>query len=115
MFSPNTSGLLTRRTGTDKFGQPIYAAQGATVGCAVANLEPKIQQTPIRSTASASRGEADEIVVAAVILFPSTVQITELDKFSIFGSYLRCTAVAPRVGVYGGVDHYECEFEIWEA
>ena len=55
MFTANTTGLLTHYTGTDKFGQSLYEAPGTVVPCAVVKLQPIIQKTPIRSTASASR------------------------------------------------------------
>ena len=114
MFTANTTGLLTHYTGTDKFGQSLYEAPGTVVPCAVVKLQPIIQKTPIRSTASASRGEADELVEPATILFPSFVAISHLDKFAIIGSYLRCISVQPRIGMNGTIDHYECQFEVWE-
>ena len=114
MFLPNTTGLLTSYTaGTDKFGQAIYDGEAAVVPCAIVKLEPTVQKTPIRSTGSASRGEADELIEPAMILFPSSVQITEGDKFVILGVSLRCISVQPRISIAGNLDHYECTFEAW--
>lgn len=115
MFVPNTTGLLAKFQGTDKFGQSVYAAQPLTVGCAVVKLNPVVQKTPIRSTGSASRGMADELVEPAVILFPASVPVGELDKLVIQGSTLRCIAVQPRVSIAGTVDHFECTFEAGDA
>ena len=115
MFIPNTTGLWTPLIGTNKFGAPIYAAQSVTVGCGVVELDVTVKKTAIRTDASASRSNIDEDVVTAKILFPATVAIGKEDKFSIVGRFMRVMMVEPRWGIDGVIDHYECDFEEWEA
>jgi hypothetical protein len=114
MFIPNNFGYWTKFLGTDKFGSPIYSANTIKVGCGVVELDVTVKKTPVRSDASASKGNVDEDVVAATILFPANVPINEEDKFSIAGRYLRVMMVEPRWGMDGALDHYECDFEEWE-
>jgi len=111
VFVPNTTGILTLFIGHDKYGQEVYAASGVKAACGIVKLEPIVQKTPIRSTGSASRGEADELVEPAMILFPANSPINVLSKFQILGATLRCISVQPRINIGGEVDHLECTFE----
>lgn len=111
MFAPNTTGLLFAAGATDKFGQNTFQSTGVSVACAVVKLDPTVEKTPIRSTGSASRGEADELVDPAIVLFPPESTIKLLDELLIYGSRLRCIEVSPQISVAGVIDHYECSFE----
>jgi hypothetical protein len=111
MFQPNVTALWFAAGGTDKFGQNSYPAQGVSVPCAVTKLDPQIKKTPIRSVESASRGEADELVEVATLLFPTSVSVKPLDKVIAFGYTLRCIRATPMISVAGEIDFYECAFE----
>lgn len=114
MFLPNNTGTLTRKLGTDKFGQAVYSQVPTKVGCGVVSLNIEVIKTAIRTDASASRGTADEDEAIATILFPAGTIIGEEDKFEIAGFALRVKAVQPRYSVYFGLDHIECDFEQWQ-
>lgn len=111
MFTPNTIVLLFKAGATDKFGQNTYPAIGVTVVCAITKLDPKIQKTPVRSVESASRGEADDIVETATILFDPSIGIQPLDKVQAYGYSLRCIRASPQISTTGTLDFYECAFE----
>lgn len=113
MFLPNTTGLLTRKSGKDMFAQPTYAAP-VTVPCAVVHLMTKIKPTPVRADYSASRGNAEEEVSTSKILFPATVEIEDEDKFTINAIDLRVVTVQTRYDIIGNIDHFEVDFDLWQ-
>lgn len=113
MLIPNTTGQLSRRTGTDIYSQESYAAP-VTVQCAIVQLLTKIQITKVRSEYSATRANAEEEVSVSKILFPASVTIEDQDKFTISGVELRVTGVQERRDVFGNIDHFEVDFGIWE-
>lgn len=112
MFIPNNFGLLSHKSGSNKFGEPIYAAPARTP-CAVIEIKDDIKKTAIRTDASASRANADELVAVATMLFPPKTPIVNGDKFQIAGFDLRVIMVEPRYTTAGVLDHLECSFEAW--
>jgi len=112
MFIPNNSGMLSRKSGDNKYGEPIFTAP-VKVSCAVINIKDDIKKTAVRTDSSASRANADELVAMATILFPIVVPILNGDKFTIQGFDLRAIAVQPRYTTAGAADHFECTFEAW--
>ena len=111
MFSPNTTVFLFKAGQTDKFGQNTYPSVGASVACAIVKLDPKIQKTPVRSVESASRGEADDIVEVATILFAPALNVQPLDEVLAFDYRMRCIRSSPMISTTGTIDFYECAFE----
>lgn len=111
MFIPNTTGMLSRANGRDVYGQFQWSAP-AQVRCAVVHLNKLIQKTSVRTDSSASRGNAEETIATAKILFPTSVAIGAEDKFEIQGFKMRVTAIEPRRSVLGKHDHNEVDFEI---
>ena len=113
MFSPNTTGVLYRKTGKDLYSAPTYGA-ARTVGCSIIHRNPKIAKTPVRADSSASRGNAEEELSISKILFPKTIRPVDEDKFVISGIALRVIGVQERRNVFGEVDHYEVDFGLWQ-
>jgi hypothetical protein len=113
MFIPNTTGLLSRKTGKDQYSQIVYGP-AVTVPCAIVHLDAKIEKTPVRADSSASRGNAEEQVSVSKILFPKTVKPADQDKFQISGIALRVMRVEERRDVLGVIDHYEVDLGIWQ-
>ena len=112
MFIPNRNGLLSRQIARNAYGEPTFAA-AQSVACGVVRLERVDQKTSVRSDSSASRGNANEYVANAVVLFPAAVEPKVGDKFEIEGLMLRITTRHPRIAVSGRLDHYECGLEAW--
>lgn len=112
MFSPNTTGILKRRLGYNKFGEPLWSAP-ETVPCAVVHLQVKTQKTSVRTDSSATRGNAEEVASTARILFPIGVFVEKDHKFTIRGNELRVVSVEPRFAVSGRHDHDQAELTVW--
>lgn len=112
MFIPNNTGLLARNLGFNRYGEPSFG-EAKTVECGVVHLGRVDQKTSVRTDSSATRGNADETLFNAKILFPSYVVVSAGDRFVINGQKLRVTAIEPRYSVYGSLDHYEVDFDRW--
>jgi hypothetical protein len=111
MFRPNRLGKLTRRLGTNIYGEKTFK-RPVTVQCAVVTDLDKVNKTPVRSDSSASRGAAEERTAVAKYLFPANVQIGQDDTFEIDDLSLRVIAVQKRFSVFGVLDHLEVDFDI---
>lgn len=113
MLIPNTKGQYSVKTGYDKYGEPKFDGTIEIWPCAVVTLYGKMQKTPLRAEASASRSSADEDTEIAKILIPASYSPAIGARFVIFGVSLRFTSVMPRINTAGRLDHYECTFEAW--
>lgn len=111
MFIPNTFGLLARRTTRNIHSEWSYGV-AKRVPCAIVHLTKGAEKTTVRADSSASRGNAEESVAAAKILFPTSVNIQVNDRFEIKGVYLRVVKIEPRNDVLGRHDHNEIDLEI---
>jgi hypothetical protein len=111
MFIPNNKGRLFKRAGYNKFGEETFST-AVEIPCSVVKLQGTLVKSPIRTDSSASRGNADEIISSAVILFPTYVTRPVIgDKFEIAEMTLRVLSVEPRYSTIGTLDHIECAFE----
>jgi hypothetical protein len=111
MFIPNTFGLLSRRQGTNVYGERTYHAP-VKVACAIVTNLDQVQKTPVRSDSSATRANAEERTAVVKILFPASVAIGQDDTFEIAGLSLRVITVQQRFSVLGVLDHREVDFDI---
>ena len=112
MFEPNALGELRTRLGRDIHGRATY---GPLRGCpfAAVNLAIGSQRTTVRADSSASRGATDETVaMRAKILVPTYVTLAVGDLFLFDQMTFDISAVHPRRGVSGLVDHYEIDMEL---
>lgn len=112
MFIPNNKGQLSRNLGFNAYGEPSFGP-AKTVACGVVHLSMVDQKTSVRTDSSASRGNADEVVFKAKILFPAGTAIFDGDRFVINGQKLRVKAIEPRYAVPGNLDHLEVDFDRW--
>lgn len=112
MFIPNQTGQLSRQLSRNAYGEPVFLPS-QPVACGVVRLVRLDQKTSVRSDSSASRGNANEYVADAVVLFPATVDPRIGDRFEFQGMTLRITTRHPRIAVSGKLDHYECGLEVW--
>ncbi len=72
------------------------------------------EPTSVRSDSSASRGNAQELVMTnAKILFPAHVRIAIGDRFEIQSYDLGLVGREPRISVAGELDHLECLFALY--
>lgn len=111
MFSPNAVGMLYKRAGYDKWGQPVVVEP---VECPYAqvNFKREADKTTVRADSSASRGQADEVVSRARILIARFITPEIGDEFEADGNRYRIISVFPRKTVFGRLDHWECDLEI---
>lgn len=114
MFRPNQTCLIKLASGkTDVYGQPLPTTS-VLERCAVVKLNIKSQISAIRADASASRGNARELVSEVVILLTPTTQANIDDVIEIADNKIRVTAKRPQYAVTGSLDHYRVEGMIWD-
>jgi len=113
MFLPNTDCWITAQTlEADIYGRRIEGARRHE-RCGVVKLLVENGKTSVRADSSASRGNADEYVADAVLLFPATSQVQYGEKVEIAGFELKVSGVFPRFTVQGVLDHYQVELMTW--
>lgn len=112
MFIPNNSGELSLAVGFNVNGEPLFSIP-ARVPCAVVRLDAGIGKTSVRADSSASRSNAEEVVVKSKILFPAHITISKGAHFSIAGMELRVVEIEPRYSVLGQLDHFEVDLDHW--
>lgn len=110
----NQTGQLTRKVGTTRRGEPVYADNAISVRVDVIHLNAKIQPTSVRTDSSASRGNAEEMVAAARVLFQRQVNPQRGDRFVIHGVVMRIESIEPRVDTFGELDHWDCTLVLWD-
>lgn len=110
----NQSGKLTRKTGTSRRGEPLYADAAQTVRVDIVHLVGKIAPTSVRTDSSATRGNAEEMTAAAKILFQVAANPKRGDRFVIHGIVLRIETVEPRIDTFGKLDHWETTLVLWD-
>jgi hypothetical protein len=103
--------MLLRKTARNIHGETVWA-DPIEVPCGVVHLKKTVQKSSVRTDSSASRGNAEEIVVSAKILFPVYVEIEQGDRFEIMGFRLEAINIEPRNNVRGEHDHNEADFRI---
>lgn len=111
MFIPNNQGTLRRKIGTNVNGEALYGGPIPGVPCGVVHLNFSAEKTAVRADSSASRGNADEPLHFAKILFPAIVKPALGDQFHIHGLSLEIAKSEPRFSIMGALDHYECDLD----
>jgi len=112
LFAPTACTLKTMDGETDEFGQPSFST-ARPVQCAVVKFQLGREKTSVRADSSGSRGNAEEIVADARLLFPPDTQITIGDLVNLFATDLRVLNLMPRLSVAGQLDHYQVDLERW--
>lgn len=110
----NTTGQLTRKIGTSRRGEQLYAAQSETVACDVIQLRAQVAPTSVRTDQSATHGNAEEQVADARILFRLETRPQRGDRFKIDGVVLRIEGVEPRRDVFGKLEHWDTSLVLWD-
>jgi hypothetical protein len=110
----NTIGQLTRKIGTSRRGEPIYAATSETVPCDLIQLRARVAPTSVRTDQSATHGNAEEQVADARVLFRVEAHPQRGDRFKIDGVVLRIEGVEPRRDVFGKLDHWDTSLVLWD-
>lgn len=111
----NSSGMLTRKVGTTRRGEPEYAATPERVKVDVIQLIAQIAKTSVRTDSSATRGNAEEDQAEAKILFQKRTKPGEGDRFILHDVVMRIESVQPRIDTFGDLDHWECTLVLWDA
>ena len=110
----NTTGSLTRLTGTTRRGEPEWDATPVRCAVDVIQLSGKIAKTSVRTDSSASRGNAEEREADARILFQLVAKPKTGDRFEIDGLRLRIESVELRRDTFGQPDHYDTSLVLWD-
>jgi hypothetical protein len=108
----NTSGMLSRKVGNTRRGEPLYG-EPVSVRVDVIHLTKGDAKTSVRTDSSASRGNAEEEVASAKILFQVSARPVPGDRFVIDGVPLEIVGVEPRRDVFGKLDHYEAVLTLY--
>ena len=102
-----SSGAITY----DNWGRPTYPAasqpSAERVDCSVITLDLKLDRSSVRADSSATRGRAEQIGGDAIMLFPTSVAIEELDIVKVENRWLEVISVFQRRNVFGDHDHDE--------
>lgn len=107
MFIPNTDAHLLRKAARrDIHGHETYAAP-QPIRCAVVNLSEGVVTSSVRADSAASRGAADETILAAKILLPPHVKTVLGDVIRVRGYLVEIASIQPRTDVLGKLDHFE--------
>jgi hypothetical protein len=102
----NTRGYLYKVIGRDQADDPTYAAPVAT-NIAIVMTKDFVQQTPIRSEASASHGRADEDMGPVTILMAAIPVPSVGDRVDFTGMSSEVISVTARQDNFGRLNHYE--------
>ena len=112
MFKPNNLCRVKRATGTRSGRGVATYSDPVSVACSVVHLNPRVQKTSVRADSSATRGNAEERVSDARLLFPITFKPKEADKIEFAGHVLEVTGVEPAYTALGRLDHYQVDCRI---
>jgi hypothetical protein len=111
MFIPNTTASWCQQTHYNEFGEMQWAAP-VDIPCASVEVIPKLTRSPIRSEASASHSNSDELDIQAIILVPPEYPVKIDDRFLMNGLKMRIISVQSQNNVLtGDTDHYEIGLE----
>lgn len=111
VITMNVLCTITRRSGSDVYGQPTVSSVKNT-RCAVVKFSTKRQKTTVRADSSGTRGHADEELAQIKVLLPKNTDVKLDDIFTLYGQDARVTVVSPRIDVMGRLDHIELEATI---
>jgi hypothetical protein len=111
-FMPNISARVERAGSFDAYGQTTLGA-AQTVRIAIVTLDLKAEKTSVRTDASASRGNVNELVSNVRLLFPRTFEPAFGDKVTVAGRELKIVSVFPRHNIAGVIDHYQVDCDVW--
>jgi len=104
--------VTSMNAGYDVHGQPLAGARVQTK-CAPVRLMSGTEKTSVRADSSASRGNADEVVSDARLLFMTSAVINFGDKLEVAGTTLKVAGIFPRHDVNGVLDHLQVDANIW--
>lgn len=113
MFIANVDCTIAPHAGNDVYGKPKHGAP-VKARCAMVKMAYDEKKTSVRADSSASRGNAEEIVADARLLFIKTTVIQMDDLVTVAGYQLRVIGVFPRYTVQGRLDHWQVDCSIWK-
>lgn len=111
-FRPNQICWVFQQTETNAYGEPVFA-DGYIHEIGIVKLIAGAKKTTVRADSSASRGAAEETLAMSKILFSKKKDPLVGSKVQYRDMLMRINAVHPRYSVYGQLDHYECDLELW--
>lgn len=113
MLRPNKKCIIEQSSGdTDVYGQPVPGVRSEE-RCSVVRLNVVDQKSSVRADSSASRGNAREFQVDALLLLASNTKARIHDIIIVNGQALKIVGLQPRFNVAGKLDHYEATATIW--
>lgn len=108
MFRSSQICLWSQKTGRNRHAEEIYS-DPVKIGFSPVRLERVIEKTSVRADSSASRGQADQVVVKTKILIDWPWNVGLDDRIEIDGALYRVAMVHKRYNVWGKLDHKECD------
>lgn len=112
MFAPTSKVRVQKRDGNTIYGQPRLGAW-TTENCVVLRLRRRTEKSSVRADSSASRGNAEETQVDAILLAPPKTAMKVNDIIEIRGMKLRVTGMEDRFDLLGKLDHVQITATYW--
>lgn len=115
MFSPNNFCRIQLASGKSNiYGQPVPGVW-VREQCSIVRMPIANEKSSVRADSSASRGNAMELQVDAVILLTTRTRASIDDVVEFAGVKLRVVSKEPRIDAGGRLDHYEIKLTMWSA
>lgn len=111
-FRPNQLCWVSQQRETNVYGEPVYD-EPYLHEIGIVKLVGGADKTSVRSDSSASRGASEESLAMSKILFSKRRNPGVGSKVGYGAFTMRIAQVHPRYSVYGQLDHYECDLELW--
>lgn len=109
--------ILKHVDGYDRFGKPNNTYKRIASKCAIIHLYDETEKTSVRADSSASRGNAEETVADARLLFKPDVAMVKGDLVEIpmpgDSITIRVTRIFRRIDVGGKPHHLDVEGSLW--
>jgi hypothetical protein len=112
ILRPRTRCVVSPTRGHDVLGKELLGDSFDAL-CAVVKINTQHSKTSVRADSSASRGAAEEVTVAARLLFAPSVAIKKGDRVVVADIAVRVTEVMPRIGLDGRLDHNQVDGVVW--
>lgn len=113
MFRPNLICQIARCVSFTPSGKRLYGTP-THARCAIVTLQDMTPPTSVRTDSSASKGAARDETINARLLLPASTSVLAGDRISVLNYDLSVQTVFPRHNVFGRLDHYQVDCEIWK-
>ena len=112
LFNPNTTCVILKTSGFNKYGEPIRQER-ITEKCALLDAGITLKKSSVRADSSASRGNAIEKIADYWLILLPTTKAEINDIIEIHGVQVKLVEMIPRFSLTGKHDHTEALCTMW--